>query len=162
MQIAQVEWTKLFQTRPRRSLPDGHCPILLSFDNQRQNDPWGDQLTEKENATTRIYSLNLKGIGLDRQGGQFDTLCAITKNSKHILFVAKDITWIHRKQLCIAFYTIHCNIIGKDFVCKQVSTQQSIVQWYKPGGTLMFSVGNITGHIMGQFQDQWNNGSLNL
>ena len=33
------------------------------------------------------------------------------------------------------------------------STQQSFVQWYKPGGTLMFSVGNLTGRVVEQHQD---------
>ena len=79
MQIAQAEWAKLFQTRRSEATSDGQRPILLSSQNQRHNCSWGDQMKEKEVSTTRLYSLNLNGLSLDRRGGQFGTLCKITK-----------------------------------------------------------------------------------
>ena len=153
LQIAQAEWTKLFQSRPSRSIPEGHRPILLSFDNQRQNNPWGDQLSEKENATTRIYSLNLNGIGLDRRGGQFDTLCAITKEIQADIVCCQEhnVDTLQTIVRSILHNTLQHH--WQRFRMQTGSTQQSFVQWYKPGGTLMFSVGNITGRIMEQSQD---------
>ena len=79
MQIAQAEWAKLFQTRRSKATPDGQRPILLSSQNQRHNCSWGDQMKKKEVSTTRLYSLNFNGLSLDRRGGQFGTLCKITK-----------------------------------------------------------------------------------
>ena len=62
-------------------------------------------MKEKDNATTRIYSLNLNGLSLDWRGGQFGT------------------------------------------------TKHSFLQWYKPGGTLMNSIGNASGRVEEQSQD---------
>ena len=75
LQIAQTEWAKFFHNQP----PEGRRPMSVLHVNNRENKPLGDPLVSKASNTTRIYSLNLNGIALDRRGGQFDTLCQVAR-----------------------------------------------------------------------------------
>jgi exonuclease III len=153
LQIAQAEWAKLFQTRPDERVAAGHRPILLSSQNQRLNNPWGDRMLETEGETTRIYSLNVNGLSLDRRGGQFDTLCAIAKETQADVVCCQEHN-VDTSQPIVR--SILHNILQQywqRFRLQTGSTQQSFVQWYKPGGTLMYSLGNMTGRILEQHQD---------
>ena len=78
---AQRDWRDFFarqHANPDR-VRNGHRPVQLSVENQRANDPWGDMLEEKQDSTTRVYSLNANGFTLDRRGGQFDVFCRVVK-----------------------------------------------------------------------------------
>ncbi len=75
LQQDQTQWNNLFQRRRTHVtlVPDGNRPIVLTTDNQRANEPWGDTLQEKPDDHIQIYAMNVNGFSLDRRGGQFDT-----------------------------------------------------------------------------------------
>ena len=152
-EIAQAEWAKLFQTRPVNETPTGHRPILLTHYNQRQNAPWGDKLTEKEDNTIRVYSLNLNGISLDRRGGQFDDLCKITKEIQADVICCQEHNVDTSKPVVrsILYKTLQQH--WPRFRLQTGTTPQQFTHWYKPGGTMMFTIGNVTGRIKGHQAD---------
>ena len=76
LRIAQHEWSNLFShSISQDSEPTETRPMTLTAENNRQNKPWGDQLIEKDIDVSRIYSLNVNGLSVDRRGGIFDDLC---------------------------------------------------------------------------------------
>jgi hypothetical protein len=74
--IAQAQWSKILS---QRSIGPSTRQSSLSLANCRENTPWGDTLEEKGNNVTRIYSLNVNGLSIDRRGGRFDDLCKVGK-----------------------------------------------------------------------------------
>ena len=56
-----------------------HRPVVLSIDNMKHNDSWGDRLGPKDELHTRIYAINVNGISVDRRGGTFDDICRTVK-----------------------------------------------------------------------------------
>ena len=152
-EIAQAEWAKLFQTRPVNNIHNGHRPILLTHPNQRQNQPWGDALGEKEDNTTRVYALNLNGISLDRRGGQFNDLCGIAREIQADVICCQEhnVDTSQPVVRSILYDTLRQH--WPRFRLQTGTTSQHFTHWYKPGGTLMFSTGNITGRLEGQQAD---------
>ena len=121
--------------------------------NNRTNVQWGGELRSKENNITRIYSLNLNGIALDRRGGQFDTLCCTAREIQADVVCCQEInvdtTNATVKSLLYQTENQHWPRSRLQFG----STEVSFTNWYKPGGTLMISTGNITGRIQAQNSD---------
>ena len=152
-EIAQAEWVKLFQTRQDKETRDGQRPIVLTQYNQRENAPWGDTLQAKENNTTRVYSLNLNGISLDRRGGQFDTLCSVAKEIQADIICCQEHNVDTSKPIVRSILYDTLRQHWSRFRLQTGSTPQQFTHWYKPGGTLMFSIGNITGRLQDQKQD---------
>jgi hypothetical protein len=74
---ARDQWQAFFQKHRLSddAVPDGNRPVILSVENQRVNTHWGDILMEKPPSVTRIYSMNVNGLSLDRRGGKFSTAC---------------------------------------------------------------------------------------
>jgi hypothetical protein len=74
---ARDQWQAFFQQRQNsdNNVPDGNRPVVLSVENLRSNTHWGDILQEKSDSVTRVYSMNVNGISLDRRGGKFATVC---------------------------------------------------------------------------------------
>jgi hypothetical protein len=153
LQKAQAEWAKLFQTRPDKRVADGYRPILLSSKNQRLNNPWCDKMLKKEDETTRIYSLNVNGLSLDRRCGQFDTLCAIAKEMQADVVCCQENSVDTSQPIVRSILHNTLQKYWQRFHLQTGSIQQAFVQWYKPGGTLIFSVGNTTGRILEHHQD---------
>jgi exonuclease III len=153
LQLAQNEWAKIFQTRPLNEIHNGHRPILLTQHNQKQNTPWGDKLQEKENNTTRVYSLNLNGISLDRRGGQFEDLCKIAKEIQADIICCQEHNVDTSKPVVRSILYDTMRHHWQRFRLHTGATAQEFTHWYKPGGTLMFSIENITGRIVDQQKD---------
>ena len=121
--------------------------------NNRTNAPWGDPLAPKENNITRIYSLNLNGLALDRRGGQFDTLCRIAREVQADIVCCQehnvDTTNSTVKSILYQTSTQHWRRSRLQFG----TTNVTFTNWYKPGGTMLISTGDITGRIQAQSSD---------
>jgi exonuclease III len=153
LQIAQAEWAKLFQTRPPIDACNGHRPFLLSSTNQRKNERWGDPMREKESSVMRVYALNLNGLSMDRRGGQFDELCSISKEIQADVICCQE----HKVDTTNpVFRSILLHTMRQHWQRSRLvtgTTKQSFTHWYKPGGSMMFSTGNLTDRIVEQQQD---------
>jgi hypothetical protein len=154
LRIAQTEWSKLFRNQP----PEGRQPMSILHVNNRTNIQWGDELRNKENDVTRIYSLNLNSLALDRRGGQFGMLCGIAQE------IQADVV------CCQESNVVTTNSTVKSFLLHQTanqhlprsqlqfgSTDVSFANWYKPGGTMMISTGSQLSKL--KTVTIWGNGS---
>jgi hypothetical protein len=155
LQQAKVRWNSIFhQQKPRK--PSQRKEIrrtILTNNNQQFNDPWGDLLGEKLGSVTRIYSLNLNGIALDRRGGQFDTLCRIAKELQVDILCGQEhnVDTTQPEIRNILYNTARQHWPRSRLVTG--STATTFENWYKPGGTLQLSIGHITGRITSTYQD---------
>ena len=77
--IAQTEWKKLLSQRSIQNRTYDTRQQIFSAENQRENNYWGDSLGEKGNNVTRVYSLNVNGLSIDRRGGRFGELCKVAQ-----------------------------------------------------------------------------------
>ena len=83
LQQAQQSWRSMIswtsgddpstsnQSQPKRKAS------VLTTQNQRSNEPWGDYLAAKPPGFTRIHIQNVNGFTFDSRGGQFDLYCSI-------------------------------------------------------------------------------------
>ena len=67
--------------------PTGTTPNTF---NSRDNNPWGDSLSDKQPDTTRVYVINLNGLQLDERGGKFDTVCRALKEVQADVFCGQE------------------------------------------------------------------------
>jgi hypothetical protein len=153
LRTAQAEWAKLIHSTKERTTQRIMRPMQLTKENQRQNQEWGDIMQEKAGSVTRVYSLNLNGLSLDRRGGQFDTLCSVAKE------VQADIICCQEHNVDTTQQTVRSilyNTLRQHWTRSRVqfgSTPVTFTNMYKPGGTMMFSVGHITGRVISQSHD---------
>ena len=155
LQRAQEIWTAMFQSHTNTPNADGNRPIALSVENQRSNEPWGDELGPKSESITRIYGMNVNGLRLDQRGGQLDVLSNVIKEVQADVFCGQE-------------HNLECNHTS----VKQVIYHTTRQHWrrsraifgttpiifpkqYKPGGTFMLTNGNITSRIIDQQHDKW-------
>ena len=154
LQIAQAELNKIL-SRKGVSNQTVHRTTATTSENQRVNEAWGDPLTEKPEGVTRVYSLNVNGLSLDSRGGRFDDLCQVTKE------VQADICCVQEHNLdttrtqvqSILFDTLQFHWHRSRITFG--STPIPFLTNYKPGGTMVCSVGNVTGRIIEQHQDRY-------
>ena len=150
---AQGQWASLFKNQKQRDTQRNDRNIVLTNQNQQMNTHWGDPLGEKGENVTRIYSLNLNGIALDRRGGQFDSLCSIAKELQiDILCGQEHNVDTSQSEVRSILHQTARQHWGR-FRLGTGSTPTQFTNWYKPGGTLQLSIGNITGQITGTDQD---------
>jgi hypothetical protein len=126
----------------------------LSNENLASNHNWGDALEVKVNGGFRVYCQNVSGLTLDRQGGQFDSLCRVIKE------VQADAMCGQEHQLDTAQHPVK-RILYQ--ACRQHwqrsrmnfgTTTVPFSSMYKPpGGTFMTTLGNATGRIQHQTSD---------
>jgi hypothetical protein len=86
LEQAKIMWAAMMHTSTQTITTDGHRPIFLSVENQRENAPWGDLLQEKQPQVTRVYGMNVNGLSLDKRGGQLDVLCKVIKEVQADVF----------------------------------------------------------------------------
>ena len=106
MERAQAQWTKLFAEGVRmatRSFDQFRRPILSQASNARENEPWGDPITEKIPNITRVYCINLNGITLDSRGGNLIPYVVAAKKSKLTSFVDRNTNWILCNTQCAPY-----------------------------------------------------------
>jgi exonuclease III len=150
---AKERWTTLFQQRRSQHSRKADGPIVLTHNNQQMNTPWGDPLSEKMENVTRVYSLNVNGLALDRRGGQFETLCSIAKELQVDILCGQEhnVDASQAEVRNILYQTARQHWPRSRLVTGSTSTV--FTNWYKPGGTLQLSVGHITGRITSTYQD---------
>ena len=78
---AQTKWSHMFALAKESNHTSTDRPdtfITLSTDNMQTNFHWGDQIKhQKSDEVTRIYSQNVNGFKLDKEGGQYSIFCKI-------------------------------------------------------------------------------------
>ena len=147
---AQDNWRQLFQYRRQRS--DAHQypqsssrPIHLTTENMRSNITWGDILTSKAENITRIYALNVNGLTLDNRGGQFDSLCSLAPETQTDIFCCQEnnIDTTNTRVKTILHKTMR-----NHWQCSRSTYGSSTIpfqRFYKPGGTMMMTMNNLSG-----------------
>ena len=155
LQQAKEGWNSIFQQQTQRKTRQRTeiRRTILTNNNQQFNAPWGDPLGEKLASVTRIYSLNLNGIALDKRGGQFDTLCTIAKELQVDILCGQEhnVDTTQSEVRNILYNTARQHWPRSRLVTG--STATTFANWYKPGGTLQLSIGHITGRITSTYQD---------
>ncbi len=150
--IAAAEWKKML-SKNKETIAVRQSSSLTS--NNRENNPWGDELIEKGENVTRVYSLNVNGLSLDKRGGRFDDLCKVAKEVQTDILCCQehnlDTTKHHVRSILYDTARHHWNrsrlISG--------TTPISFETNYKPGGSMIVSIGDITGRIVVQSHDKW-------
>ena len=144
---AATLWRRLLpgnQEGTRRS-PNEHRPTVLTAQNCRTNTWWGDELEEKAQSTTRIYAINVNGISLDKRGGQFDMHCRLLKEVQADIFCAQehnlDTTQSNLRTILHTTASQH----WERYKLTLGSTPIPFSRPFKPGGTLLLTVGSLTG-----------------
>jgi exonuclease III len=156
LRTAQTLWAAMFQTSEANvTISDGHHPIILSRENQKDNAAWADSLTEKQDTITRVYGMNVNGLSLDKRGGQLDVLCKVIKEVQADVFcgqehnLASETTQVRQ---------ITYNTVRQHWKRSRITfgtTPILFPKQYKPGGTFMITAGDLTGRVIAQTQDKW-------
>ena len=124
-----------------QTIPIYSRPVILSTANSRTNISWGDSLQQKHPSHTRVYAINLNGLFLDRRGGK------VQWGQEHNL----DTTQAH---LCSILFAIANQYWERNRLCMGTSPIP-VHTPYKPGGTMMMTVGSLTGRVRTQVNDKW-------
>ena len=150
LQKAQEQWRSLFM-RPEQILR----PAVLSVENRRQNSFWGDPMEAKEESHTRVYAMNVNGLTLDRRGGQYTTVCAVQKEIQADVFCGSehnlDTTQSQVRSVLYDTISQYWDRNRLVFGTSPIPFKSS----YKPGGTFVQTVGNLTGRVVHQSADKW-------
>ena len=158
LQTARLQWQRLLNgnsTSGPRPTGQASRRVLLSEDNSRTNDYWGDILEEKPNDCTRVYALNVNGLRLDGRGGKFDTLCRMLKEAQADVFCGQEhnLDTTQPRVRKIIFDTA-----AQHWERHRIALGTTPIQFertYKPGGTMAITVGSLTGRVVNQVRDKW-------
>ena len=140
---------------PHQRLPTITLTQPYTSNTKQQNTAWGDTIGAKPTDVTRIYSQNVNGIRLEKDGGQFKEICHIHQEVQADIF-------------CIQEHNLDTN----QYQVKQIMHQTTRRHWqrsrlnlasspitfpgtWKPGGTAILSTGSITGRITETGIDEW-------
>jgi exonuclease III len=155
LEIAQVEWRKVLNPNATPGIPAVNRNTQLNTQNMRTNDSWGDELSEKRDDTIRVMAANVNGFTLDRRGGQYDNYCRIIKAAQVDIACGQehnlDTTKSAVQSIIYSTTKQHWQRSRYTFA----STPFKFENLYKPGGTFILSVGNVTSRICDTFQDKW-------
>ena len=151
-----ISWTS-----PQHSTAHHNKPVsrrkqsILTVQNTKANDPWGDILSKKPPNCTRIHVQNVNGFTLDRRGGQFDHYCAthteiqadISCGQEHKL----DTTQMQVRSVLYNTAQQHWERSKIIFGTSPIPFSSH----YKPGGTFLIATGSATGRVRKQHRDKW-------
>ena len=132
-----------------------HRPVVLSTENMKQNEQWGDPLGPKDDRHTRIYSINVNGISIDRRGGTFDDICRTVKE------VQADVLCLQEHNLDTTKPKIRSMLFdaaNQHWIRNRIAISTTPITFeaaYKPGGTMIMTVENLTGRVVDQVRDKW-------
>ena len=153
---ATCEWRKLlsgYTVEEREIL--SHRPIVLSTENMKHNEYWGDLLGQKEESHTRIYSINVNGISVDRRGGTFDDICRTVKEVQADVLCLQEHNLDTTKPKIRSMLFDAANQHWKRNRIAIATTPITFEAAYKPGGTMIMTVDNLTGRVVNQIRDKW-------
>ena len=155
---AQEAWNRILP-RANTTTPitqrstETHRPLVLTTENQLANQPWGDMLQAKPDGATRLFAMNVNGISLDQRGGQFDEICQLTKEVQADILCCQehnlDITQSQVRSILYDTARQHWNRSRVQFS----STPIPFTNYYKPGGTMIMMVDQVSGRITSQTSD---------
>ena len=152
---SMISWTSNTVTNNNQPPTTTRKASVLTVQNQRQNDPWGDIMQEKPPNCTRIHVQNVNGFTLDNRGGQFDTFCSIHKEIQADISCGQehklDTTQMPIRSILYATAKQHWNRSRMMFGTSPIP----FTSHYKPGGTFVFTTGSITGRVRKQHRDKW-------
>ena len=127
---------------------------MMTAENLKDNQAWGDPLEEKLASTFRLYGTNVNGFAIDREGGQFSEYCSIHQE------VQADITSsIQEHNLDLSQPYVRSVLFD---TAKQTWQQSRITHscttipfatQYKQGGTMLLSTDSITARLIDSGSD---------
>ena len=155
LRAAQEEWRGLLSGNSSNlaQRPASRRRIVLTTENQLTNNPWGDPLQAKLEGITRIFSLNANGLSLDQREGQYDELCKVAKEVQADVLCCQehnlDTTQSSVRRILYDTTRQHWSRSRVQFSSTPIpfSTQ------YKPGGTMIMIVDQMSGRIQSQTTD---------
>ena len=153
---AQDLWKTLLSGNQKSTLsPPPARPISLNTANSRDNKPWGDELDEKQVGHLRLYAVNLNGIPLDARGGQFDITCRILKEIQADVFCGQEHNLDTSQE---PIRKILFDTASQHWERNRLTIGTTPIPFksmFKPGGTLILTVGSTTGRVVKQVRDKW-------
>ena len=156
---AQIEWTRLFTaaaTENNTTTQRSNSIIALSAENMQTNSHWGDHIEQqKSEDATRIYSQNVNGFKLDKEGGQYGVFCKIHQEIQADISCCQEINLDTTQN---AVKTIMYHTTQRHWQRARMTMGSTPIMFsgqYKPGGTLILSTGAITGRTQITGTDKW-------
>jgi hypothetical protein len=147
---SMISWTSTTPSPQSNSGSHRRTASVLTTQNQRTNESWGDPMNEKPSHCTRIHIQNVNGLTLDSRGGQFDTLCAIHKEIQADISCGQehklDTTQMQVRSVVYDTARQHWDRSKMTFGTTPIPFSSQ----YKPGGTFILSTGSITGRVRKQ------------
>ena len=153
---ATTIWSNFFQRyRDNRETSNSNGATVLTTTNQRENKYRGDELKEKNQGTMRVYSINVNGMSIDRRGGKFTDICSVDKEVQCHIFCGQE----HNLDTSQSMVRKVLYATAKQYWERvRLNLGASPIEYktqFKPGGTLMLTIGNTTGRMIEQIQDRW-------
>lgn len=155
LEEAKLKWRQLFSGSEPRDPISIHRQSSPTLNNFRTNVPWGDPMGPKDPTITRLYSINVNGISLDRRGGTFEDICRSIKEIQADIFCAQE------HNLDTSQFKIRSSIFDtarqhwERHRITMGTTPITVETSYKPGGTLIMTVGSLMGRVVKQSRDKW-------
>ena len=155
LEEAKLKWRQLFSGSEPRDPISIHRQSSPTLNNFRTNVPWGDPMGPKDPTITRLYSINVNGISLDRQGGTVEDSCRSIKGIQADIFCAQE------HNLDTSQFKIRSSIFDtarqhwERHRITMGTTAITVETSYKPGGTLIMTVGSLMGRVVKQSRDKW-------
>ena len=129
--------------------------IPITQDSLKQNNHWGNEITEKGDNILRLYTQNVNGIKVDADGGQYKEILDIVKEVQADVFCCQEHN-LDTTQFKIR--DILHNATKKQFRRCKLTISSSPIKFsghWKPGGTAILSNGQVTGRITASGHDEW-------
>ena len=150
---AQESWRSMIRWTSNAIAPNSNksthsrSVYVMNTENQRSNNAWGDQLSEKQPGTTRVYIQNVNGFNLDGRGGQFDQFCTTHQEVQADISCGQEhkLDSTQPKVRSILFDTAK-----QHWDRSKLTLGTSPIPFsshYKPGGTFILTTGSITGRV---------------
>ncbi len=132
-----------------------HTPSDPKTHTHSENEPWGDTISQKEPNRLRLYFLNINGLSLDKDGGKLrEILAACDVLDVDLLGLAEHNCDTLQYQVRRILLETHKKIFAASksiFSTSQIKSKHH----FKPGGTSLSILGNSTGRVIQQHQDDF-------
>jgi exonuclease III len=157
LQKAQAQWHRLLSRTNKTEEETVTTPrsTALNVENSRTNNPWGDECQGKEPNVTRVYAINLNGLQLDKKGGKFDSVCRYIKEIQADVFCGQEHN-VDTTQASVR--NILFNTSNQHWERSRIVVGTSPIPFqtpFIPGGTMVMTVGSLTGRLCKQDRDKW-------
>lgn len=153
LERAKLQWRQLFSTANADS--SSARTEVITTSNVRSNVSWGDALGPKQVHITRLYSINVNGISIDRRGGTFDDICRSIKEVQADIFCGQehnlDTTQFRIRSVLFEAAKQHWQKHRISFGTTPITVENS----YKPGGTMILTVDSLMSRVVRQNRDPW-------